>query len=99
MRLAGLVTFGAGAVSSAVAPDVPVMLVGRAVTGLGAALVLPNCVGVLVHATAPEHRRRALAVWGVVSGLGGLVGNTVGAALLTGGSWRSLFATVAPLGV
>lgn len=94
--LTGLGTLAVGASVCAVAPNVLVLLPGRAITGVGAALVLPNCVGVLVHATAPERRGRALATWGVVSGMGGLVGNTAGAALLTVGSWRSLFAVFAP---
>lgn len=95
--LTGLLGFAAGVALSASAPTVPLLLAGRVVAGIGAACVLPNCVGVLVHATAPKRRRGALAVWATVSGLGGLVGNTAGAALLTTGSWRVLFAAVAPV--
>ena len=95
--LAGLLTFTAGALLSAVAPAVPVLLAGRAITGIGAALVLPNCVGVLVHATAPERRRQALAVWATATGLGGVLGNIGGGALLTVGSWRLLFVAIAVL--
>ncbi|MFD7663748.1 MFS transporter [Streptomyces sp. NPDC059788] len=93
--LAGLGIFAAGAVLSAVAPSVPVMLVGRAVTGLGAACVLPNCVGILIHATAPERRAHALAVWAAATGVGGVVGNVGGGSLLSIGSWRMLFVAVA----
>ncbi len=95
--LAGLLVFAAGAALSAVAPTVAVLLAGRVVTGVGAALVLPNCVGVLVHATAPERRGRALVIWGTVSGLGGVVGNLGGGAVLSSGSWRALFAVVVPI--
>ncbi|WP_448061059.1 MFS transporter [Cellulomonas hominis] len=95
--LTGLVAFAAGAAVSASAAGLPVMLTGRIVSGIGAALVLPNCVGVLVHATRPERRRSALAVWGAISGMGGIVGNTAGAALLSGGSWRTLFWGVVPV--
>ncbi|WP_030903412.1 MFS transporter [Streptomyces sp. NRRL F-5126] len=91
----GLGVFAAGAVISALAPNVPIMLAGRAVTGLGAACVLPNCVGVLLHATAPQRRPHALAVWAAASGIGGVVGNVGGGAVLTVGSWRTLFAAVA----
>ncbi|WP_308816655.1 MFS transporter [Pseudonocardia alni] len=89
--IGGLATFAAGAALSALAPSAPLLIIGRAIAGLGAALVLPNCVGIVVHTSHPAGRGRALAVWGTVSGLGGLVGNTAGAALLTGGSWRSVF--------
>lgn len=95
--MTGLAIFAAGATLSAAAPSVAVLLIGRALTGLGAACVLPNCVGVLLHATAPERRRHALAVWAAASGIGGVVGNVGGGALLTGGSWHILFIAVALL--
>ncbi|AGL16602.1 major facilitator transporter [Actinoplanes sp. N902-109] len=97
--IAGLLAVAAGAIVCAAAPSVAVLLTGRILTGVGAALVLPNCVGVLVHATPPERRGRALAVWGTVSGLGGPVGNLGGGAILTGGSWRTLFWVVVPIAV
>ncbi|MFJ6613932.1 MFS transporter [Streptomyces sp. NPDC091289] len=93
--LTGLGIFAFGALVSAVAPNVAVMLIGRAVTGLGAACVLPNCVAILLHATAPERRPHALAVWAAATGIGGVVGNVGGGAVLNVGSWRSLFLTVA----
>ncbi|MFD0022940.1 MFS transporter [Streptomyces sp. NPDC058382] len=93
--MAGLGIFAFGAVVSAMAPNVPVMLIGRAVTGLGAACVLPNCVGILLHATAPGRRPHALAVWAAASGIGGVVGNVGGGAVLSAGSWRALFVAVA----
>jgi predicted MFS family arabinose efflux permease len=93
----GLMTFAAGAALTAAAPGIGILLAGRALTGLGAALVLPNAVGVLVHATTPARRGRALAVWGTISGLGGLFGNLGGGALLAGGRWQLLFQVIAPL--
>ncbi|GCD39695.1 MFS transporter [Streptomyces chrestomyceticus JCM 4735] len=92
--LTGLFTVAAGAALSALAPTVAILLAGRVLTGIGAALVLPNCVGILIHATPAERRGRALAVWAGVSGIGGLVGNVGGGAFLTGGSWRTLFLAV-----
>ncbi|MET9917451.1 MFS transporter [Streptomyces sp. NPDC006435] len=97
--MAGLGIFAFGAVVSAMAPNVAVMLIGRAITGLGAACVLPNCVGVLLHATAPERRPHALAVWAAATGIGGVVGNVGGGAVLSAGSWRTLFEAVALIAV
>lgn len=97
--VSGLLVFAAGTVAAALSSTVPLMLAGRVVSGAGAALVLPNCVGVLVHATAPPRRRRAVALWGGLSGMGGIVGNTAGAALLDAGSWQTLFWSVAPVAV
>ncbi|MFE6159899.1 MFS transporter [Streptomyces sp. NPDC056486] len=97
--MAGLGIFAFGAVVSAVAPNVAIMLIGRAVTGLGAACVLPNCVGILLHATAPDRRPHALAIWAAASGIGGVVGNVGGGAVLSAGSWRALFVAVALIAV
>ncbi|MEV7400452.1 MFS transporter [Streptomyces sp. NPDC091267] len=93
--MAGLGIFACGALVSALAPNVAVMLIGRAVTGLGAACVLPNCVGILLHAAAPERRPHALAVWAAASGIGGVVGNVGGGTVLSAGSWRALFVAAA----
>lgn len=93
--MAGLGIFAFGAIVSAIAPNVAIMLIGRAITGLGAACVLPNCVGILLHATAPERRSHALAIWAAATGIGGVVGNVGGGAVLSAGSWRALFAAVA----
>lgn len=95
--IVGLIIFAAGAAISAASVNVASLLLGRAITGAGAALVLPNCVGVLVHSTAPKRRSRSLAIWGVMTGMGGLVGNIGGAALLTIGSWRTLFLAIVPI--
>ena len=95
--MAGLVLFALGALLSASAPGIAVLLVGRVVTGIGAAAILPNALAVLVHATEPVRRPRAIALWAAMSGIGGVVGNVGGGAVLVGGSWRWLFVAVAPV--
>lgn len=95
--LAGLVLFAGGALLSAVAPDMPLLLAGRAVTGVGAAAVLPNTLAVLLLAVPAERRGAAVATWASMTGIGGVVGNVGGGAVLTGGSWRWLFAAAVPV--
>ncbi len=95
--LAGLVLFAVGALLSAVAPNVPVLLAGRAITGIGAAAVLPNTLAVLLHAVPAERKGVTIATWASMTGIGGVVGNVGGGAVLSGGSWRWLFAAAVPL--
>jgi MFS family permease len=95
--VSGLLLFAVGAVVSAAAPDVAVMLLGRAVTGLGAAAVLPNSLATIMHTTAPDKRAGSIAVWAAMTGIGGVVGNVGGGAILTAGSWRWLFVAAALL--
>ncbi|WP_052852137.1 MFS transporter [Streptomyces avicenniae] len=95
--LTGLGLFAAGALLSAVASDVPLLLVGRAVTGVGAAAVLPNTLAVLLHAVPADRRAATTATWASMTGIGGVVGNVGGGAVLSGGSWRWLFLAAVPV--
>ncbi|MGK4591090.1 MFS transporter [Amycolatopsis sp. w19] len=95
--LAGLALFALGALLSAIAPNVPFLLAGRAITGIGAAAVLPNTLAVLLHAVPAERKGVTIATWASMTGIGGVVGNVGGGAVLAGGSWRWLFAAAVPL--
>ncbi|MEU6478165.1 MFS transporter [Streptomyces sp. NPDC047017] len=95
--LAGLLLFAAGALLSAAAPDTAVLLLGRAVTGVGAAAVLPNTLAVLLHAVPADRKGATIATWASMTGIGGIVGNVGGGAVLTGGSWRWLFVAAVPV--
>ncbi|WP_290061524.1 MFS transporter [Amycolatopsis solani] len=95
--LAGLVLFAAGALLSAVAPDVAVLLAGRALTGVGAAAVLPNSLAVLLHAGPADRTAATIATWASMTGIGGVAGNVGGGLVLSGGSWRWLFAAAVPV--
>ncbi|WP_033262016.1 MFS transporter [Amycolatopsis vancoresmycina] len=93
--LTGLGLFAAGTLLSAVAPDVAVLLAGRALTGVGAAAVLPNSLAVLLHAVPAGRRAGTIATWASMTGIGGVAGNVGGGLVLTAGSWRWLFGAAA----
>ncbi|MFB9685414.1 MFS transporter [Amycolatopsis plumensis] len=93
--LTGLGLFAAGTLLSALAPDVAVLLAGRALTGVGAAAVLPNSLAVLLHAVPAGRRAGTIATWASMTGIGGVAGNVGGGLVLTAGSWRWLFTAAA----
>jgi EmrB/QacA subfamily drug resistance transporter len=93
--LTGLVLFTVGALLSAAAPNVAVLLAGRAITGVGAAAVLPNTLAVLLHAVPAQRRGATIATWASMTGIGGVAGNVGGGLVLSAGSWRWLFAATA----
>ncbi|WP_435174733.1 MFS transporter [Actinacidiphila sp. bgisy145] len=95
--LAGLLLFAAGALLSALAPGLPLLLAGRAATGVGAAAVLPNTLAVLLHAVPDARKGAAVATWASMTGIGGVAGNVGGGAVLSGGAWRWLFAAAVPV--
>ncbi|HMQ31129.1 MAG TPA: MFS transporter [Chloroflexaceae bacterium] len=98
--LAGLGVSVAAALASAVAPSIGVLLVARAVQGLGSALIQPATLALLTATfTDPPARARALGLWGAVSGLGIAIGPLAGGLLVDALGWRAVFLAMAPAGL
>ncbi|MEV7674654.1 MFS transporter [Streptomyces sp. NPDC088752] len=94
--LTGLALVAAGALVSAAAPGVAVLIAGRAVTGAGAALVMPATLSLMLEVTEPAGRPQAVAVWTAATGIAGVVGNIGGGLALQYLPWQGLFLAVAP---
>ncbi|WP_241777496.1 MFS transporter [Streptomyces sp. CT34] len=97
--IGGLVVFGLGCLDCALSPSVPVLLVGRAVAGLGAALVMPATLALSLAVTPPRERGKAVGAWSGATGLGGMLGNLVAGATLQFFSWPVFFALFVPAAV
>ncbi|MFD5468599.1 MFS transporter [Kitasatospora sp. NPDC127059] len=92
----GLALLAAASVACALAPDYPVLLAGRFVQGVGAALIAPAAVAVVRRLyPRPAAYRRAMATWGGVSVLGATAGSVVSGPVTAVVSWRWLFAVPA----
>ncbi|MDP9220694.1 MAG: DHA2 family efflux MFS transporter permease subunit [Actinomycetota bacterium] len=95
----GVAVFTVASFACGVAPSATLLIAFRAVQGLGAALLMPQTMA-LVIATFPAQRRgTALGVWGGVAGLATVAGPTVGGLLVTAASWRWIFIVNVPIGV
>lgn len=95
--LAGLGTFTVGCLASAAAPTVALLLAARAVTGLGAALVMPATLSLLLQVTPLERKPRAIATWSAATGAAGALGNLGGGVILQWLPWQGLFLVIGPL--
>ncbi|GIG55653.1 MFS transporter [Longispora fulva] len=96
--LLGTAVFAAGALGATVAPGAAVLIAARAVQGLGAALLAPTALAlVLVRYRDPRERGTALGVWGAVSGAGGAAGVLLGGVLTGVAGWRAVFLALVPL--
>ena len=91
MLQAGLGTFAVGSVICAVAPGLGVLIAGRAVQGVGGALLMPASLGLLLASFPATRRNQAMAWVGAAGALGVASGPTLGALLVSGFGWRSAF--------
>jgi len=96
--IVGIALLGIGSAVCAVAPGTAVLLAGRALQGLGAALEVPMSL-VLLSLAFPEAaaRQRALGIWASCNGLAFIVGPTLGGLLVEAIGWRSVFYLILPL--
>ena len=92
VMLAGAGVFCAGSVLCALAPNVQVLIAGRAVMGLGAAASEPGTLSMLrqLYPDA-KARSRAIGVWAGTSGFALAMGPVVGGILTGLWSWRGIF--------
>ena len=94
----GLVAFTAGSLACGLAPNVALLIAGRALTGLGAALALPSSLAILTVSFAdPRQRAHAIGIWASCNGIGLAIGPTVGGALVEHAGWRSVFLLIVPI--
>ncbi len=92
VMLIGVSIFGAGSVLCALAPDVQLLIAGRAVMGLGAAASEPGTLSMLRHLYPDERARaRAVGAWTAVCGLALASGPVIGGVLVGIWDWRAIF--------
>lgn len=89
--LVGLAVFTAASMLCAAAAALPWLLAGRALQGLGAALLMPNSLALLGSEFEGEARGRAIGTWAAVGALAGVIGPVVGGWLIDVLGWRVIF--------
>ena len=98
--VAGAVVFTTASMICAVAPSIPILIGGRLLAGVSAALVVPASLAIIrVVWPDPTERGRALGVWAACNGLALAIGPTIGGVLIDRFGWRSVFLVVVPLGL
>ncbi|MEU7961774.1 DHA2 family efflux MFS transporter permease subunit [Micromonospora humida] len=78
----------------------PGQLIGaRAVQGIGAAMMVPQTLAMIIGIFPPQRRGTAMGVWGAVAGVATISGPTLGGLLVSTFGWRSIFFVNVPLGI
>jgi EmrB/QacA subfamily drug resistance transporter len=103
MLVAGLAGFIAASVACSIAWSGGVLIGARALQGLAAAVMIPQCFGLIRDVFPPRHISKAFAALGPTIGLSTVLGPVVAGTLmkadLFGSDWRALFWINLPLGL
>ncbi|MFZ3417418.1 DHA2 family efflux MFS transporter permease subunit [Arthrobacter sp. 3Tela_A] len=99
IMLIGVVLFVAASVLCALAESGGVLILGRAIQGLGGSMILPTTLALLNANFQGRDRGIAFAVWGSTIGGMAAIGPLVGGWLTENASWRWAFGINIPVGV
>ena len=95
----GLVLFLAASAACGAAPGVGTLVAARALQAVGAALLMPSSLALVLDAFPAERRAVAVSVWGAVGGLAAALGPSVGAGVVDALGWRWAFFLNLPFGL
>jgi EmrB/QacA subfamily drug resistance transporter len=98
--LAGIILFSAASLLNGLAQSPGILIAGRGVQGLGAALLAPAVLSIITTTFSDSNdRAKALAIWSAISAGGGAIGLLLGGVLTDFASWRWIFFVNVPVGV
>ena len=93
----GVALFATSSAACAFAPNVRLLVLARAVQGVGAALVIPSSLAILGAAFSPRERGRAIGTWSSLTAVAGVIGPVAGGWLVQVASWRAVFLINLPI--
>jgi EmrB/QacA subfamily drug resistance transporter len=94
----GLTVFLVASAACGAAPNVALLIAARALQAVGAALLTPSSLALVLGAFPIEKRAVAVSLWGAVGGLAAALGPSVGAGVVDALGWRWAFFLNLPVG-
>ncbi len=99
LLIVGIAIFAAASVASAVAPSLQFLVIGRAIQGVGAAMVLPNSLALLGSTFSGPVKGQAIGIWAAAASVASAIGPMIGGGLIDAIGWRAIFLMNLPLAV
>jgi EmrB/QacA subfamily drug resistance transporter len=96
--LAGVVLFVVTSGLCAVAPSWQLLVGARVLQGIGAAIMVPASLALLLPLFPPERRAAGVGLWGAAAALAAAIGPPLGGLLVEVYDWRLIFLVNLPLG-
>ncbi|MPY64254.1 MFS transporter, partial [Streptomyces spongiae] len=93
----GVVWFALASLLCGIAPNAGVLIVARALQGIGGALLTPGSLALIQASFHPDDRGRAVGLWSGFGGIGAAIGPFLGGWLVDGPGWRWVFLLNVPL--
>ncbi len=98
--LTGVLIFIIASIICAFAPNLPILIAGRIIQGIGAAALVPNSLAIVSDTfPQPKEKTQAIAIWSAVSGIALISGPVIGGILVDVFGWQSTFLMNVPFGV
>lgn len=99
MLVTGLAVFTAASLVCGLAGSGTLLIVGRGLQGVGAALLSPAALATITTTFHGRERTRALSVWAAIGGTGAALGVLLGGVLTAGPGWSWVFFVNVPVGL
>jgi EmrB/QacA subfamily drug resistance transporter len=97
--VAGVVIFTVASALCGAAPTLSFLVVARVLQALGAAMLVPASLALVVEAFPEERRAHAIGLWGATAAVAAGLGPPMGGALVELGGWRWAFLVNIPFGL
>ncbi|MEP4032955.1 MFS transporter [Roseibium polysiphoniae] len=93
----GLIILGLGSLIGTAAPSFEILLLGRFVQGVGAALCMPSSLAMLRSNVPPDRLTSSIALWTLSGSVAISAGPILSGILVQYATWRSIFAINLPI--
>src|SRR3954447_4656136 len=93
----GTIWFAAASLLCGLAPNTNMLILARALQGVGAALLTPGSLAILQASFVEDDRSKAIGAWSGLGGISTAIGPFLGGWLISAVSWRLVFFINLPL--